>query len=303
MNVPDTLLSTLFYQYSDEKIITHTQLPKTTSGNDAYVITTKTGQYVLRTLARQEAVDVVQEHRLQVALQKAGIATPLYIKTASKTLTASKDGITCTLSRYIIGSRPESITFALVNDMGATLGRIQNAIAGTEIAPNKMQWFNPINVEEQFSSYEGPQKQEIAQLIKSSSNILGRPLPRTLIHGDLHIHNIFAHNEKVSVVFDLETVAYGLRILDIARTYLTLVKGSTLEPLSIMQVLIEGYNHTASIPLSNDERAALADAIVYVASTTALYIYNNGNITSSMLYVKLANEYANPTTRPKMTTL
>ncbi len=285
-------LASLFAYYSNEKIAAYTPLPKTTSGNDAYVINTSSHTYVLRILAHQGAGNPAEEYALQSALRAADIVTPLYKKNHASSVVTVSGGIACTVSDYIAGERLQRITAALAASMGETLAKVQAAMSGIELTPHALQWFDPANVAAQLEAYNGPRKRRIAQLIERSSAVLNRGLPEALIHGDLHIHNIFARGDEVSVVFDLETVSYTCRILDIARTYLTLVKGSTIAPDIIMQALTAGFDSASDVPLESREKVALRDACVYVAAVTALSIYNNGNAESSQRYVELACDYA-----------
>lgn len=74
-------------------------------------------------------------------------------------------------------------------------------------------------------------------------------LPKALIHGDLMLDNVFADGESVTAVFDFETVEYSYRILDVARSCLSLAYAGSLDDEEILRALWCGY----------DERTRLAD--------------------------------------------
>jgi Ser/Thr protein kinase RdoA (MazF antagonist) len=288
-----TALTSLLAHYTDEIAIDWHALPRTTSGNDAYIVTTNKNKYVLRVLAHQQSPQHVEEEcKLQHALKDASIVTPIYRRTLDGELIAHTDRTSGTLSDYIEGRRPENITPRLVASMGSTLAKVHEALRELTVQPNELQWFDPRNVTGQFEEYTGPKKEVIKKLIDVSSTIFSKSLPKTLIHGDLHIHNLFADNDEVTVVFDLESSEYTFRLFDVARTGLTLIKGSDLESNAVENLLIDAYNQTASMQLTQDELKALPEAFVYVAAVTALSIYNNGNEPSSKRYIELAERYS-----------
>lgn len=279
-------LKALFSQFTDEKIVDLAALPKTTSGNDAYKITTASHSYVLRTLARPNSANVHQEYLLQQALLSAGIVTPLYLKAKDGHNIARLDGITGTLSSLVDGERPQTVTLDLINNLGITIAKLQTALAICTVTFNESQWFEPANIIRQLNTYSGPFRQQINSIIQKSS--IFSSLPKANVHGDLHTQNLFAMDDTVSVVFDLETVSYSPRIFDIARTYLTLVKGTPHHPNDILRTLLAGFDSQATAPLTKQEMTTLNAAISYVGAVTALSIFNNGNPASSERYVQLA---------------
>lgn len=264
------------------------ELAKTTSGNMSYIVSTASGEYVVRTLVRQSPDGAVQESRIQHILNQNGISTPLFMQTTSGDIVCESDDAHFVLSKRIAGSRQSNDTLKLAGSMGSVLALMHNLLAEVRISFNRQQWFNPLNVQYQLQRYSGPDKAFIERQTARYSAILTKNLPHALIHGDFHTNNIFSAHDTVTAVFDFESAEYTVRILDIARLYLTYIKVTRLDPTQVVNTIIEGYNKKADTPLQNSEHAELANAFIYVALVTSVSIYNHGNSASSEKYLNIA---------------
>ena len=277
--------------YNLPQPLSYKELPRATSGNTSYIIDTPDKQYVIRTLIRQSIDSANDEHTIQVLLENAGITTPLYIKSVNGNMAETINDTSIVVSELVPGSRQQHDTIELAKDMGATLAKIHDTLLTTHISFNGQQWFNPRNTELQLEKYVGPDKHFISEMTAKYSKILDENLPLAVTHGDFHTNNIFSANDKVTAVFDFESAEYTVRILDIARLYLTYIKVTDLEPEEVIQAIIAGYNSAAEFGLTELEESKLEDAFIYVALVSSVSIYNHGNLISSSKYLNIAKDY------------
>jgi Ser/Thr protein kinase RdoA (MazF antagonist) len=272
-----------------ENSISFFQLPKTTSGNDSYVVTTENNeQYVLRTLVRQTSIGAENERTIQLALHSANITCPLYIISRHGTVTTTRNGVSVVVSRLVEGSRQSEDTIELAGNMASTLALIHDRLRDIHILPNEQQWFNITNVSSQLQYYTGPEKKYLAHNTDKYSVILKKDLPKALTHGDFHTNNVFSAENKVTAVFDFESAEFTVRILDIARLYLTYIKVTELEPKTVFETIIREYSHSSTLPLTAQEISELNNAFIYVALVSSVSIYNHGNAYSSEKYFMIA---------------
>jgi len=275
--------------FNIKKLISFIQLPKTTSGNDSYAI--KTGdneRYVLRTLVRQTPLGAENEYKIQLALRAANITCPIYIFSNYGNIVASRNGFNVVVSQHIEGSPQSEDTIELAGDMASTLASIHDSLANVTIAANQQQWFNMTNVLHQLEHYHGPDKIFLERETFRYSIILNKDLPKALTHGDFHTNNVFSDMDKVTAVFDFESAEYTIRILDIARLYLTYIKMTNLEPEAVLEVIIRNYSQASTLSLTAHEIAELNNAFIYVALVSSVSIYNHGNTYSSEKYLVIA---------------
>jgi homoserine kinase type II len=264
------------------------QLPLTTSGNISYQITTNDGYYVIRTLIRQSRAGAEDEYFIQRQLNAADINTPQYIKNKDDSIVSLLNGKPAVISKKLEGSRQADDTLNLAEDMGRTLAKIHLTLQNITIRPNQQQWFDPINTKKQLERYNGPDKNFIEQKTEEYSPILTRGLPMAITHGDFHTKNIFSHNDTVTAVFDFESAQYTVRLLDIARLYLTYRKVTNLDPSAILTAIIKGYESVIPYGLTQREYKELSNTFIYVALLSSVSIYNHGNSFSSGKYLDIA---------------
>lgn len=286
-------ISKLLAQYNLPVDYTIQTLPKTTSGNDSYVIETSQGKYVLRHLVRQSKSSAEQEYKIQECLSRHGITTPMYIRNSDGNLVSQFDGEFGVLSEFINGSRQKVDSLELAYNMGHTLAHIHKNLGDMPISFNREQWFNPQNADHQLSMYNGPEKDFILQHTKNLYCVFDLNLPQAVIHGDFHTNNIFSENDRVTVIFDFESAEHTVRILDIARTYLTYIKVTNLTPSLVLDKIISGYDSTATHKLTLEEHENLINSFIYVALISSVSIHNHGNEYSSIKYLEIAKKLIN----------
>jgi Ser/Thr protein kinase RdoA (MazF antagonist) len=267
--------------------ISYQELPITTSGNISYSVVTQDGEYVLRTLLRQTAESAISEYEVQKRLNAHDITTPLYIPNSKGEVVTKAGEFNFALSTRVPGLKQNDDTVDLARDMGRTLARIHDALDNDELTFNSQQWFNPRNISAQLESYTGPDKDFISQQTTTYSTILEKGLPKALTHGDFHTNNIFSQNDHVTAVFDFESAEYTVRILDLARLYLTYIKVTGLDGDEVLTAIHNGYNSAAQLKLTDAELGEFKNACIFVALVSLVSIYNHGNIGSSQKYLEI----------------
>lgn len=258
-------LSAIFHEYSPEDIVKAVRSTEAFA-NEVYDVTdSKSQRYFLKLLKTQLPEAIATEAQMQRKLLMAGIQTPRYLKITPGMYVGNHKGTRFILSKFIPGESPKNVTLALIESFGATLARLHDALKGTRIAANDMQWLNLERTERDLACYDGDVKNDLVSLVGAGKNIFDRGLPTAVIHGDLWMSNVFAKGDMITTVFDLETAEHTTRLIDLARTYTSMKFNSDYSLEQITSRLIEGYNSVAIEPLSADELASFNLAIVYVA--------------------------------------
>ncbi len=274
LTTPD--LSELFHHYSPDELAA-SEKNGDAFANDAYNLRAVNGaEYVMRILKLQLPETVEREVEMQHRLAEVGIGTPHYLAFDNGKHVGEHDGLSFTLSERIAGEVPKTASLKLISSFGSTLAQFHDAIGGTEVPFSKMQWFQPKNVHEDLEKYDGQLKPEIAKLIADGEQMFRTDLPQTLIHGDLWLGNVFAEDDEVTAVFDMETAEHNYRIIDLARTYLSMRLETEYSKNEIIDKLFAGYNAVAREPLTQEEMNSFGLAISYTAGVCALWHELNG---------------------------
>lgn len=264
-------LNQLFHNYLDDELASSERNPDAFA-NDVYNLTDTNGhKYVMRVLKTQLPETVQMEAAMQVKLAEAGVRTPAYLELEGGGFVGMHDGTSFTLSKHIEGEVPKSASLELVADFGATLAKLHSSLEGMHIPPSKMQWFNLKNAEEDLAAYNGPLKGKLVNLIENGKRLFELDLPKSVTHGDLWLGNVFADGDRVTAVFDLETAENTYRIIDLARTYLSMRMETGRPPQELIDKLFEGYDGAAKEPLTLEERKAFNLATAYVAGVCATW--------------------------------
>lgn len=269
-SVPDiSQVNRLFHGYADVDLI-EVKRNEAAFANHAFDLTDADGQqYVMRVLREQLPETVEKEAEMQNRLSAADINTPHYLKLSNGSYLGEEDGVHFTLSKRIDGSPATTLSIGLVQDFGATLARLHNCLDGVAVPASAMQWFDPKNAHADLGPYDGPYKEALVSLVGQEKELFSLGLPKRVIHGDLWLGNIFADGDRVTAVFDLETAEDTLRIIDLARTYLSMRLETDYPAQTLIDALFEGYDSMASEPLTEAERANFGIAVSYVAGVCA----------------------------------
>ncbi len=227
--------------------------------------------YVIRILKLQSPENAAFEAKLQERLAKAGIGTPRYLTLQSGEIVGKFKERYFAISRYIQGRVPSNVTATLVESFGYTLAKFQIALRGIPVPSSSLQWLKPANAHAQFAAYSGEYQQALAKLMQKSEELFSLELPREVIHSDFHLTNVFAENDVITTVFDLETIEYSLRILDLARTALNICVCSDMSPAEVTAHLFRGFNSGTDRVLSKEELEAFGLALMYTTAVCATW--------------------------------
>lgn len=264
-------LGQLFHQHTDTEIV-EAHRNEAAFANDVYELADANGdKYVLRVLRLQVPETVAMEANLQDRLRANGVNTPHYIKLANESYVGESDGLRFTLSQFIEGKVPKVANPKLIKSFGAVTARMHEAWEGAEIPRSKMQWLHPENAEKDLAEYEGDYRSRLNRLIGVKDELFKLGLPEAVIHGDLWLGNVFADGDEVAAVFDLETAQNGIRLLDLGRTYASMRLETELPADEIIEQLFEGYDSTASKPLTHAEKDSFGLVIAYVSGVCAIW--------------------------------
>lgn len=264
-------LGQLFHQHADTEIV-EAHRNDAAFANDVYELADANGdKYVLRVLRLQVPETVAMEADLQDRLRANGVNTPHYIKLANDSYVGEADGLRFTLSQFIEGKVPKAASPELIKSFGAVTARMHEAWEGAEIPRSKMQWLHPENAEKDLAEYEGEYRARLNRLVGVKDELFKLGLPEAVIHGDLWLGNVFAGDDKVTAVFDLETAQIGIRLLDLGRTYASMRLETELSADEIIEQLFEGYDSTASKALTQAEKDSFGLVIAYVSGVCAIW--------------------------------
>ena len=282
-------LSEIFHGYSTANIVEATRSTEAFA-NEVYDVTDSEGQrFFLKILKTQLPEVVATEVQMQQRLLASGLRTPEYLEIKPGEYVGNHGDTRFILSRYVPGESPKDVTPELIESFGATLAKIHDALKGVDIPPSSMQWLNPERVQDDLDGYEGAVKPELVRLMDAGKVIFDRNLPLGVTHGDLWMSNVFAENNIITTVFDLETAEHTVRLIDLARTYTSMRFNSDLSSAQIIEVLTKGYDSVAETPLTSEERDNFNLAIVFVAGACATWHAVHGTRYRDP-YIKFGNE-------------
>ncbi|HSX06390.1 MAG TPA: phosphotransferase [Candidatus Saccharimonadia bacterium] len=245
--------------------------------NTSYLLITDADEkYVARQLRMQSPGSARIDAKLQARLKAVGVGTPEYATLTTDDVVGEVDDYNFTISPLLVGSLPDKVTIALAGSFGATLAKIHQAFKDAQpfVVPNAAQWLDPKNARRDIALCPTDLRQRMEEQLGRTEQLLTLDLPRTVIHADLFQENVFAENDEVTVVFDLETVEYTVRLLDIARTYISFVYNG-LDPSNTQTTLFDAYNSTAEQPLTPAELKQFPVAVEYASVVCAAWLYNN----------------------------
>ncbi len=280
-------LNGFFHQYSDDDLVSYKR-NEIAFANEAYIVTTKAHKrYVIRLLRTQSLENAKVEATIQAKLQLAGLGTPQYLHLKNGEVVGNYGGRDFTIAEFMLGEHPKTISPKLVADFGATLASIHTSLHGMTIPTSNLQWLRPEYAERDFYAYFGSLKARFTILLHKGLELFELNLPKAVIHGDLMVNNVFAADDKITVVFDFETVDYNYRVLDLARTFLSLQSEAPGGLSDILNDLIQGYNTESSNALTQAETDSLNLAIQFTAAACGLWCATHGAEQSAEKFANL----------------
>lgn len=276
MDIPE--LNRAFNCLKPGKIVSSANITRGLA-NISYLVTTDSDEkYVIRQLHDQTAHNARVESTIQKELKKNHIQVPVYLSLRNGDVVGEKSGYSFTISAFFEGTGPSKRSFKLARSYGKTLALIHDALdpKHIKIHPNPAQWLSFDVASKNITSCTGRLHDTLTEQLSHSKHILGLDLPLAIIHGDLMEDNVFAEHDEIVAVFDFETAQYGIRILDIARSYLSLGYRGELHPEKLKDSLFQGYDSVARHALTEEETKHFPLALTYVATACAAWLANNG---------------------------
>lgn len=278
-------LNELFNDFSRQKLVSSVR-NKLAKANESYIVTTTSKKkYVIKVLETQSVESLKVEASIQEKIIAGGIVSPRYLQLSNGEILGKKKDKFFAVSEYIDGKREASVVPRLFFEMGGTLAKIHQSLTAMTVPFNSAQWLCLDNARHELDIYSGPLKNDLSNLLNDNIGIFGCGLPESVIHGDLTFSNIFTSSDKVVAVFDFETSENTLRILDIARTYLSLRREVDFPSAMILKQLTDGYNAVATDPLTDLELINLRSAINYAAAACAVWCVNHDQDNSARAYL------------------
>jgi Ser/Thr protein kinase RdoA (MazF antagonist) len=245
--------------------------------NEAYDVTCDDGErYVVRVLGAQTVHSARAEARIQQAMARHGMSTPLYLPLGAGDVVGQEDGIAFTVARFVAGQHPQVATLPLIESIGRNMGTLHGILDPAEIDMgfNTGQWLDPSNVGADLSRCDPKVKRLVIPRLESGLRVFDDRLPMAVVHGELATNNLFAHDDEVTTIFDFETAQHGPRLLDLAFSYLSFVYDGELDPTSVVSQLAKGYNVVTR--LTTEEAASFQPAVWFVSAATAAWCFARG---------------------------
>jgi Ser/Thr protein kinase RdoA (MazF antagonist) len=257
-------------QLTDATVVSVTKLVG--HANETHAVELSDGErIVVRILITLTPAMARHEASVQQALIAAGIDTPVSLRLRDGDVVGHVNGTSFTVSRFIDGSQPAEVTDVLMRDFGRVAARFHRAT--THIKIETPQWLSPAVVRSGLETFSdatfGKQLQRMAD---GAHHIFGAGLPIATIHGDLWIGNMFADGDRVTTVFDLETIETNLRTVDIARSALD-ASWYGMDANDALREVAIGYNEVDA--LTQAELDHLGATYQHVAVACALWNYEN----------------------------
>jgi len=285
-----TTLNTLFSNFSSHKLKSFTK-NHLAHANESYIVATSDSQkYVIKILKVQGVESARIESLIQQKVHEARIITPRYLPLKDGEIVGNIKGINFTISDFINGSRDTHVSPGLFFSMGATMARLHQSLEGLIVPSNGAQWLAQGNIQRDLRGYKGNLKAGLSLTLYENLELLSYDLPKSVIHGDLTFNNIFTVADQVTAIFDFETAENAPRVLDIARTFLSLRREVKYPAEIILMNLINGYNSTALFQLTKSELSHLESAINYAAIACAIWCANHNQEDATRIYMHLAKE-------------
>ncbi|MEU7766730.1 phosphotransferase [Nocardia sp. NPDC049190] len=226
----------------------------------------------LRVLRNQTRAGAAQEIELQRALHSHGLPTPLSLRLRTGRVVGDEGGRTFTIAEYVAGTSTRDMSDALARDFGRTLARFHHAT--TDLTIDHHDALHPDVLSEELDDLAPDDRAEFDSLLTGTSALFTTCLPTANIHGDLHLGNVHVADDRITMIFDLETVEHNVRLLDVAQSALSVAEAAGGDLLQAGNLVLAGYAEIA--PVTAAERIALALALRYTAVVNAAWFRVRG---------------------------
>jgi Ser/Thr protein kinase RdoA (MazF antagonist) len=247
--------------------------------NTSFVANCASGQrYVIRRLGTQAIASVGAEALIQQRLTQQGLSSPRYLTMRDGGFVGQDGGDAFTIAAHVPGEHPERLSLRLVHSFGEVLATIHKALdpGQIELPCNRGQWLNRDNVSLELARCGPKERAALQPVLELALPLFDRELPLAIIHGELATNNVFAHDDRVTTIFDFENAEYAPRLLDAAYTYVSMVYDEQLDPGELLVALRSGYDSASDQPLTEIERTLFTQAVEYAAVAASAWCHARG---------------------------
>jgi homoserine kinase type II len=231
--------------------------------NHNFMVSTAHGDYVVKFLVNQTPESIENDIAIQRQLDEAGIGSARYLRHEDGDYLFRMDQLHAVVSPRLPGITPRHRSTGLAANIGRHLALFHRHVRSLPYK-NHRGLMDPTNAVVDT---------EEARCVEQ------QPLPRGIIHGDLHAGNVIVdvlHEDRIVAVLDFEEAGENVYLIDLAVTLMAAgapPEGSALESQLVCAVL-QGYESVR--PLSDQEHVWLPGAIAYAAEATINWFRANG---------------------------
>jgi len=233
--------------------------------NHNYVVRTDQGDFVVKFLVTQTPENIESDVAIQQQLQQAGVGSPHYLRSRNgEYLYRCHDNLNAVISEKLDGVTPRQMSAALVSDIGRHLARFHTSVVA---CPNP----------NQAGSLMKPGVSGVNT--EWARTLLDQPLPRGIIHGDLHSGNVLVdplQRDRVIAILDFEEAGENLYVIDLAVTLMAVSSPTGREAIDpeVMRAAKQGYESVRR--LTDEEVFWLPRAIRYASEAWINWFMANG---------------------------
>lgn len=232
--------------------------------NHNFAVSTQQGEYVVKFLVSQAPKTIENDLAVQQQLRQAGVGAPLYLPNRDGDyLYRGPDDVSAVVARKIEGVTPHHMSVELATDIGRHLALFHVSVTALPKANNA-----------------GLMNPAVAAVDSDGARrLLEQPLPRGIIHGDMHGGNVLAdprRPDRVVAILDFEEAGENLYLIDLAVTLMGVAAppGSDVIEPELMRAARQGYESVRR--LTDEERLWLPRAIGYASEAWIKWFRANG---------------------------
>jgi len=233
--------------------------------NHNYVVSTDQGNFVVKFLVTQPPENIENDVAIQQQLSQAGVGSPHYLRNRDGDyLYRGHDNLNAVISEKLDGVSPRQMSADLVSGIGRHLALFHTSVVA---CPNPNQAGSLMN--------PGMSGDNTGW----ARTLLDQPLPRGIIHGDLHSGNVLVdprHRDRVIALLDFEEAGENLYLIDLAVTLMSVSSSTSREAIEpeLMRAAKQGYETVRR--LTDQEVVWLPWAIRYTSEAWITWFVANG---------------------------
>ncbi|WP_305785755.1 phosphotransferase [Symbioplanes lichenis] len=220
-----------------------------------------------RMLAKWSVASALFPHLAEVArltawLDGKGLPVSAPVPARDGRLQVETGGVSIGLQRVIAGELLDTADPVQVRAAGATLARLQDALA---VYPGAERFVAPVPLAEQITGWLDSRAGHLPAVARGTLRAMvaaapGRPLPRQLVHFDIRSANILWAGGEVAAVLDFEEARHEHRVTELARA--TVLLGTRYHdwgpvPAEVHALFLAGYESVRPLDPAEAEWLAI----------------------------------------------